>query len=95
MAKTNEKFERYNPEHPLPQEIQDLPRGDTVCQYCGVSYLIHNEIKALEDKLRNTEKELAHCKGWEEREDKMREELAKSQAAVTEFQKMVAAKDAV
>lgn len=43
------------PEHPLPDEIRDMERDETVCKFCGVSYLIHNEIKALEDKLKLTE----------------------------------------
>lgn len=39
------EFERYTPNHPLPEEIRQMKRDDTVCRYCGVSYLIHNEIK--------------------------------------------------
>ena len=49
---TNGKFERYVPKNPLPDEIQKMERDETVCKYCGVSYLIHNEIKALEEKLK-------------------------------------------
>ena len=45
-------FQRYTPQHPLPEEIRKMTRDDTVCQYCGVSYLIHTEIKKLEDKLK-------------------------------------------
>lgn len=44
-------FERYTPKYPLPEEIRKMKRDDTICQYCGVSYLIHAEIKALEEKL--------------------------------------------
>ena len=51
------------PEHPLPEEIRKMARDETVCKFCGVSYLIHNEIKALEDKLRAAEKELKHLRG--------------------------------
>ena len=56
-------MEHYKPEHPLPDEIQSMERDDTVCQFCGVSYLIHNEIKALEDKLAKTEAELDSLRG--------------------------------
>ncbi len=43
---------RTTVEHPLPAEIRQMARDETVCKFCGVSYLIHNEIKALEDKLK-------------------------------------------
>ena len=56
-------MEHYTPKHPLPAEIQAMPSDETVCQFCGVSYLIHREIKALEDKLAEAEKELAKLRG--------------------------------
>ena len=46
------EFLKFTPQHPLPDEIRKMTRDDTVCQYCGVSYLIHSEIKALEEKLK-------------------------------------------
>lgn len=58
-------YERYSPQHPLPKEIQNLPRNDTVCHYCGVSYLIHREIKLLEEKIKGMEEELKQCRGCE------------------------------
>ena len=51
------------PEHPLPEEIRKMKRDETVCKFCGVSYLIHNEIKALEDKLAACQKELERYRG--------------------------------
>ncbi len=48
----DEQIERPSLEHPLPDEIRKLARDETVCKFCGVSYLIHHEIKALEDKLK-------------------------------------------
>ena len=48
----------YKPQHPLPEEIQKMKRDDTICQYCGVSYLIHNEIKKLEEKINSYEKKV-------------------------------------
>lgn len=48
----NETFEKHEPIHPLPNEILEMKRDETVCQYCGISYLIHSEIKALENKIR-------------------------------------------
>ena len=47
-----------------------------MCKYCGVSYLIHNEIKALEDKLAVLEKELATLRGQEQREALLKKENA-------------------
>lgn len=64
-------FERYSPQHPLPEEIQNLPRDDTVCHYCGVSYLIHREIKMLEEKLQRMEEELEKCRDCEQRESEL------------------------
>ena len=54
-----ERFERHTPEVPLPDDITNMSRQDIVCQFCGVSYLIHNEIKALEAKCQKLETELA------------------------------------
>ena len=58
----DDKLDVVRPEHPLPDEIRKMKRDQTVCKYCGVSYLIHSEIKALEEKLRSTQKELENYK---------------------------------
>ena len=39
-------------------DIQQLPRAETVCQFCGVSYLVHHEIKRLEDTVESMKREL-------------------------------------
>lgn len=52
MADEFERLERHVPIHPLPEEIQTMTKDDTVCQFCGVSYLIHREIKKLEDRIK-------------------------------------------
>jgi hypothetical protein len=49
--KKEEKFVKHTPVHPLPPEIQTMNKDETVCQFCGVSYLIHREIKKLEDRI--------------------------------------------
>ena len=54
----NNANNHYKPQHPLPEEIENMKRDDTVCQFCGVSYLIHNEIKKLENKLEEYKKEV-------------------------------------
>ena len=63
-----EHFERYTPQDPLPGDITNMSRQDTVCQFCGVSYLIHTEIKALETKCQKLEAELARYTGKNSRE---------------------------
>ena len=40
-------------------EITNLPQEATVCSYCGISYLIHHEIKRLEQELKESQKRLA------------------------------------
>ena len=57
----------YVPQHPLPPEIGALPRDDTVCKFCGVSYLILNEIKKLEERLKQTLMEIERLKGVDEK----------------------------
>ncbi|XP_056420992.1 protein LEKR1 isoform X2 [Hyla sarda] len=68
-------MEKHVPMHPLPEEIQMMPRDETVCKYCGVSYLILHEFKLLEDKVKALEKELHFYKGSVEREKHLQEEL--------------------
>jgi len=61
--------------HPLPDEILKMSRNETVCQYCGISYLIHNEIKLLEDRLKVAELELEKYHGMEKREVELNQQL--------------------
>lgn len=93
-VESGEMKERYTPQHPLPEEIQKMERDETVCRYCGVSYLIHSEIKALEKKLKILEKELEHHAGCEERENKLKEELQVLQDQRGEFEMNLTVKDA-
>uniref|UniRef100_UPI00398F878D uncharacterized protein lekr1 isoform X2 n=1 Tax=Pristiophorus japonicus TaxID=55135 RepID=UPI00398F878D len=51
-------MERHIPVHPLPEEIQQMPQDETVCKYCGVSYLIHREFKLMEEKVKAMEAEM-------------------------------------
>ena len=48
-------IERLPLEHPLPQEIRQMERDDTICKFCGVSYLIHHEVKRLEKEVSQTQ----------------------------------------
>lgn len=88
-----EEFERYTPKNPLPNEIQKMKRDETICKYCGVSYLIHNEIKALEEKLKKTEAELEKLKGCEEREGELKERIDKLEEEKSDLKRNLEAKE--
>ena len=64
------------PQHPLPKEIQEMKRDETVCQFCGVSYLIHNEIKKLEDEIIKLKAEIERYNGFDKREADFKKMLA-------------------
>lgn len=42
----------------LPKEVQEMERQDTVCKFCGVSYLVFSEIKELEKRLEDSENKI-------------------------------------
>ncbi|XP_050414692.2 early endosome antigen 1 [Patella vulgata] len=92
MSET-EKLERFTPQHPLPEEIKKMSRDETVCHFCGVSYLIHNEIKKLEERLKATEKELEHYKGSMEREKELKIELEELKSAKSELEQTLKYKE--
>uniref|UniRef100_A0A674HQI8 Leucine, glutamate and lysine rich 1 n=1 Tax=Taeniopygia guttata TaxID=59729 RepID=A0A674HQI8_TAEGU len=68
-------MERRGPVHALPEEIRKMSREQTVCKYCGVSYLTLHEFKVMEDKVRAMEKEIKVYKGSLEREQRLQAEL--------------------
>ncbi|CBY41038.1 unnamed protein product [Oikopleura dioica] len=49
MEEESVDFVRTN--HPLPDAIQSMTLEDTVCKYCGISYLIHREVAKLKDEV--------------------------------------------
>jgi len=71
----NNESKHARPVHPLPDDILKMPRNETVCQYCGISYLIHNEIKLLEDRLQAAELELVKYHALEKREEELKQQL--------------------
>ncbi|XP_006897845.1 PREDICTED: leucine-, glutamate- and lysine-rich protein 1-like [Elephantulus edwardii] len=48
---------------------------EKVCKYCGVSYLILHEFKAMEEKVRAMEKEMTFYQGSVDREKRLQEKL--------------------
>jgi hypothetical protein len=91
----NGRFKAHAPEHPLPEEIRLMTRDDTVCKFCGVSYLIHNEIKRLEDQLEEAMAELLHLRGCEKREEARQLQLKEEAAVRTKLESTVMTKDAM
>ncbi|XP_060623628.2 protein LEKR1 isoform X1 [Anolis sagrei] len=68
-------MDRHIPMHPLPEEIRKMSRDQTVCKYCGVSYLILHEFKLLEEKLKVMEEKVKFYEGSVEREKILQEKL--------------------
>jgi len=95
MGDDAESLKHHHPQYPLPEEIRKMARDETVCKYCGVSYLIHNEIKALEEKLKDKERQLAYYEGTEAREAKLTEELRPLRDAMEKCDLNLTAKDTV
>ncbi|CAF0717704.1 unnamed protein product [Adineta steineri] len=85
-----ERFERYTPQFPLPADISTMSREDTVCQFCGVSYLIHNEIKALEAKCQKLEADLAHYAGTSSREAALEQKLQTERTRIADLESTIA-----
>ena len=81
-----ERFERYTPKFPLPVDISNMSRQDTVCQFCGVSYLIHNEIKALEAKCQKLESDLAFYAGMSSREAALEKSLQTERTRIADLE---------
>ncbi|XP_010192305.1 PREDICTED: protein Daple-like, partial [Mesitornis unicolor] len=52
-----------------------MPRHETVCKYCGVSYLILHEFKVMEEKVKAMEKKIKCYEGSLEREKGLQAEL--------------------
>ena len=85
-----EHFERYTPQFPLPADITNMSRQDTVCKFCGVSYLIHNEIKVLETKCQKLEADLAYYAGISSREAALEKLLQNERTRVTDLESTIA-----
>ncbi|XP_019134516.2 trichohyalin isoform X2 [Larimichthys crocea] len=63
------------PVHPLPEEIKKMERSETVCRYCGVSYLIFHEFHQLNTRVAQLEAELQELRETAQREKAWREAL--------------------
>ncbi|XP_059188137.1 protein LEKR1 [Centropristis striata] len=63
------------PIYPLPEEIKKMEHSETVCRYCGVSYLIYHEFHQLHTRLVQMEEELQELRETIQREKAQREAL--------------------
>nr|XP_020844551.1 leucine-, glutamate- and lysine-rich protein 1 isoform X2 [Phascolarctos cinereus]XP_020844552.1 leucine-, glutamate- and lysine-rich protein 1 isoform X2 [Phascolarctos cinereus]XP_020844553.1 leucine-, glutamate- and lysine-rich protein 1 isoform X2 [Phascolarctos cinereus] len=70
-----DSMDRHIPIHALPEEIQKMSRGETVCKYCGVSYLILHEFKLMEEKMKAMEADMKFYQGSVDREKSLQEKL--------------------
>uniref|UniRef100_A0A4X2LML9 Leucine, glutamate and lysine rich 1 n=1 Tax=Vombatus ursinus TaxID=29139 RepID=A0A4X2LML9_VOMUR len=68
-------MDRHIPIHALPEEIQKMSRDETVCKYCGVSYLILHEFKLMEEKMKAMEADMKFYQGSVDRERSLQEKL--------------------
>lgn len=67
----DEKVEFTRPQHPLPDEINKMTLDETVCKYCGISYLIHREVARLQDQVHRLNDELTASKSERENAQKL------------------------
>uniref|UniRef100_G3U4Q8 Leucine, glutamate and lysine rich 1 n=1 Tax=Loxodonta africana TaxID=9785 RepID=G3U4Q8_LOXAF len=68
--------EKYLPRKNLKEIISvNMPSEEKVCKYCGVSYLILHEFKAMEEKVKAMEKDMKFYQGSVDREKRLQEKL--------------------
>lgn len=76
-----------DPKGHLPDDVKRLKREETVCRFCGVSYLIFAEVKTLEKKVKQAEQKLRRSEAQHKRAlEKERAEKAALQARVDNLQ---------
>lgn len=62
-----------------------MPQSETVCQFCGVSYLIHHEIKKLEEKITLLEKQLIGYNDMKNQKNDLNLKIDKSKNEISQL----------
>ena len=62
-----------------------MPQSETVCQFCGVSYLIHHEIKKLEEKITLLEKQLVGYNDMKNQKNDLNQKIDKNQNEISQL----------
>ena len=71
-----EELEIKRPEHPLPDELEKLDESETVCKFCGISYLIHREVAKLKDELEKTQQKMKEMEDLVANAERYKSELS-------------------
>ncbi|EGD82072.1 hypothetical protein PTSG_02753 [Salpingoeca rosetta] len=66
--------------HPLPAELQQMAEDETICKFCGISYLIHRQVKALQEEKEFLEGQLRRFKDDAAQANAMRERIRQLEA---------------
>ena len=62
-----------------------MPQSETVCQFCGVSYLIHHEIKKLEEKITLLEKQLVGYNDMKNQKNDLNQKIDKNKNEISQL----------
>lgn len=77
----------------LPEAVKKMKKAETVCGFCGVSYLVFSEVKELEKRLKDTEDKLKLVKGKAAQYDELKAKVNKMCSAAEKQQEDVKKKE--
>jgi DNA repair exonuclease SbcCD ATPase subunit len=70
----------------LPEAVKKMKKAETVCGFCGVSYLVFSEVKELEKRLKETEEKLKLVNQKAAQHDELKSKVNKMCAAAEKTQ---------
>ena len=77
---------------PLPEELQNLSKDESICKFCGIPYLILHEVKTLQDRNKDLEKKLVDYEEAINIRASLEEELAKAKTELKRLEELPALK---